>query len=129
MIKETIAPNAKTEMEYLKDGRILILRLHGFIKTEEMKRDMALLNQTIEERGVQALLVNHHDAKVFSAEIQSMIAQNRSAMGRKGVRKIAVILPEDIFALAAIKKISHETPNIDVKTFQSETDGLNWLRD
>jgi len=51
-------------------------------------------------------------------------------MSSSGVKKIAVILPEDVFALAAISKIHGDTKLTGIQTslFHSEDEGLKWLR-
>jgi len=61
--------------------------------------------------------------------MQSLIASNAAQMTRSGIRKIAIVLPENIFALAAVSKIHGETSvaGIEAALFSSETDGVKWL--
>lgn len=130
MMKDKMATKNSTEFIYQTDGSLLIVRFHGFQKPEEAAKDNLILSETIRQKRVRLILINQKDIKVLSGEIQSMIVDNASRLVNSGVKKLAVVMPEDVFALAAISKIHGESKltGIPIQLFSSEKDGLEWLR-
>lgn len=130
MTSEKIVNSTSMELYYQTSDSILVARFHGFLKPGDAAKDTLVLLQTIQQRKVRLILVNQRDIKVLSREMQSFIAGNASEMVKNGVKKIAVVLPKDVFALAGVSKIHSElkTPGIEVIQFATEEEGLNWLR-
>jgi hypothetical protein len=130
MNKEKIATNTTTEFLYQTDGSILIVRFRGFLKPGEAAKDRLVINEAIHQKKVQLILINQRDIKVLSREMQSFIMNNAPEMVQMGIKKMAIVLPEDVFALAGVSKIQNESNirGIEMGTFISEEAGLNWLR-
>lgn len=125
-----ISTNNNTEFIYQAEGSLLIVRMSGFQKSEQAAKDNLILMETILRKRVRSLLMNQRDVKVLSQEMQSWIVGNAATLLNSGVVKMAVVLPEDVFALAAISKIHGDTKlrGIENKLFKSEEEGLKWLR-
>jgi hypothetical protein len=130
MAKEKITTSTRTELFYQTEDSVLIVRFHGFLKPEEAAKDRQVLNETIRQKKIRLILLDQRDIKVLSKEMQSFIINGAGEMAQNGIKKMAIILPEDVFALAGISKIHSEfkTPAIEMTHFTSEEDGLNWLR-
>lgn len=130
MNKDSIATKTNTEFIYQAEGAVLIVRFHGFQKPDEAAKDSQVLAQTIRQKKVRSLLINQRDIKVLSGEVQSLILDNAAKVGDSGVKRVAVVVPDDVFALAAVSKIHHQskTAGVAVQLFSSESDGLEWLR-
>lgn len=130
MNNNRISNNNNTEFIYQAEGSLLIVRLSGFQKSEQAAKDNLIIIETIRKKQVRALLMNQRDIKVLSKEMQSWIIDNAAVMLNSGIKKMAVVLPEDVFALAAISKIHGDTKltGIENKLFNSEEEGLKWLR-
>jgi hypothetical protein len=111
------------------NGSILIVRFHGFLKPDEVTRNSILLVQTIHQNKVRSILMDQRDLKVLSKEVQWFITQSAKELMQSGIKKVAVLLPENVFALAGITKINSElqVPDIEVRHILSETAGLTWL--
>ncbi|HEY8934045.1 MAG TPA: hypothetical protein VIM65_02450 [Cyclobacteriaceae bacterium] len=126
-----ISTHSNIELVYQADSSILIVRIHGFQKAENAVKSKVMLNELIDQKKIRLILVNQKDIKVLSKEMQLFIAGYASEIVQKGIRKMAVVLPEDLFALAGVNKIHSETkiPDLEMKTFTSEERGLNWLRE
>ncbi|HTJ51889.1 MAG TPA: hypothetical protein VL443_20655 [Cyclobacteriaceae bacterium] len=129
MTKEKIVASTSMELFYQPEDSILIVRFHGFLKPAEAFKDRLLLNDTIRQKKIQLLVINQRDIKVLSSEMQSFIVKTASEMVKHGIKKIATVLPEDVFALAGVSKIQNEfhTPGIEIANFASEESGVNWL--
>lgn len=130
MAREKITTSTSSELFYQPEDSILIVRFHGFLKPAEAAKDRLVLNEIIRQKKIRLMLIDQQDIKVLSKEMQSFIISNAGEMAQNGVRKMAITLPKDVFALAGVSKIHSEfkTPGIEVTSFASEEDGLNWLR-
>jgi hypothetical protein len=130
MVIEKIATSASMELSYQTEGSILIFRVHGFLKPGEAAKDGLTLNEAISKKKIRRILIDQRGIKVLSKEMQSFIIGSANEMAQKGIKKMAILPPEDVFALAGISKIQSEfkTPGIEIANFSSEEEGLNWLR-
>ena len=130
MANERIKTNTSTELFYQTEDSILIARFHGFLKPGEAAKDRLVLHETIRQKKIRLILLNQRDIKVLSKEMRSFIINSAGEMAQNGVKKIAITLPEDVFALAGVSKIHSEfkIPGIEMAHLASEEEGLNWLR-
>jgi hypothetical protein len=130
MNKDSIATKTNTEFIHQVDDSLLIVRFHGFLKFEEAAKDNLILIDTVRQKRVRRLLINQRDIKVLSKEMQSLIVDNAATMANSGLKKLAVVLPEDVFALAAVSKIHSQSKitGVTIQLFSSESDGVEWLR-
>ena len=126
-----ISTHNNMEITYHAESSILILRIHGFQKAENAAKSKEMLNELIHQKKIRLILINQKDIKVLSKEMQLFIAGYASEIVQKGIKKMAIVLPEDLFALAGVNKIHSETkiPDLEMKTFTSEEQGLNWLQE
>jgi len=130
MNNDSIATKTNTEFIYQTEGSILIARFHGFQKPDEAAKDNQVLDQTIRQKRVRALLINQRNIKVLSGEMQSLILDNAAKVVDRGVKRVAIVMPEDVFALAAVSKIHSQSKiaGVAVQLFSSEPDAVEWLR-
>ena len=130
MVTEKIATGTSMELSYQSADFILVFRVHGFLKPDEAARDRLILHEAISKKKAQLLLVDQRDIKVLSKEMQSFVISSANEMVRMGIKKMAIILPQDVFALAGVSKIQREfkTPGMEIAHFTSEEEGMNWLR-
>ncbi|AYB31895.1 hypothetical protein [Chryseolinea soli] len=130
MNNDSIATKTNTEFIYQTEGSILIARFHGFQKPDEAAKDNQVLDQTIRQKRVRALLINQRNIKVLSGEMQSLILDNAAKVVDRRVKRVAIVMPEDVFALAAVSKIHSQSKiaGVAVQLFSSEPDAVEWLR-
>lgn len=130
MNNDVIFSNRYAELIYQADDSLLIVRLKGFQKPERAAQENLILMETIRQKRVRSVVINQRDIKVLSQQMQSWIVDNASVMLNSGVMRMAVVLPEDVFALAAISKIHGDAKlkGIENKLFNSEEEALKWLR-
>lgn len=130
MTKDRISTSINTELIYQAEGSLLIVRFYGFQRSEQAAKDNQAIVETVRQKRVRLLLINQRDIKVLSREMQSLIVDNAAKMVNSGVKKVAVVLPEDVFALASVSKIHSESKltGIAIQSFSSEGDAIEWLR-
>ncbi len=128
--ESTINPKTKTELLYWTEEQMLIVRFKGFIKNEDGLKDIRAIDDAFQNKPVKLLLINQRAMKVLTAEMQSVIVQKVSELVRKGINKMAFVLPEDIFAIASISKMKNEnkTDGVEINEFHTEADAEAWLR-
>ena len=130
MSNAIINTKTKTELLYRKEEQMLIARFNGFIKNEDGLKDIRAIDDAFQNKPVKLLLINQRAMKVLTAEMQTVIVKRVSELVRKGIKKLAFVLPEDIFAIASVSKMKNEnkTDGVEIKEFHSEEQALLWLR-
>jgi hypothetical protein len=107
----------------------LKLKFSGFLKVSNLAAVTSFMEAYSKSNLCDMLLIDHSELKVLSREVQEYLAKVVFVIESKGVKRIAVIEAEDIFAKAGFDKIHKET-HVDRVTravFHSEKAALEWL--
>jgi anti-anti-sigma regulatory factor len=129
MSEDLIAKSGNMEIRQLPNSLILVIRIHGFIKSGDFKKDQQMLHDTIKKRRINRLLINQQELKVMSQEVLEFLMHSVDDFAKNGIRKMATVSPKDPFAQAGIAKIksSAKDATIEIREFPSEVAALEWL--
>lgn len=107
----------------------LKLKFAGFLKVTDLTAVTAFMDTYSKNNLCDMLLMDHSELKVLSREVQEYLAKVVSIIESKGVKRIAVIAAEDIFAKAGFEKLQKEIhPDRTTRViFHSEKAALEWL--
>ena len=127
----TIKPIFKEEhCEITEVGpHALKLKFSGFLKVVNLVSVQAFMDTFTKSHPCDLLLIDHSGLKVLSKEVQEYMSKTISHIADKGVKRIAIIEAEDVFAKAGFEKLNREAHNDDITrvVFHSEKDALEWL--
>lgn len=130
MKEEKLSTTNNMELVYLPESSVLVMRIKGFLRASEFPTERERINQTIRQKNIRNIVLNQSGMLVLSKEMQTFLIQTSSDMIRNGIKKLAAIPPKDLFAQAGLAHIISQTKTdaIEIKEFQSETEGIAWTR-
>ncbi len=107
----------------------LKLKFSGFLKVVNLVSIQAFMSAFTRNHPCEMLLIDHSGLKVLSKDVQEYMTSTIAHIASKGVKRIAMIEAEDVFAKAGFEKIHREvsTDNITRVVFHSEKAALEWL--
>ena len=107
----------------------LKLKFSGFLKVVNLVSIQAFMSAFTRSHPCEMLLIDHSGLKVLSKDVQEYMTNTIAHIASKGVKRIAMIEAEDVFAKAGFEKIHREvsTDNITRVVFHSEKAALEWL--
>lgn len=127
--EEVIYSSAKMELSIVHK-RILRITLRGFQQLSEAVRDHTLISQALKDHKVNLLMVDQRLLKVLSEDLKVFFVQAIQETSQNGIRKIAVLQPENIFARSSMSSVeSQSSPHkaYQRKHFSDETEAIYWL--
>jgi hypothetical protein len=138
MAIETITPNSlKTVMNekflhiaYEQQTGILYVKWIGFLRLDDVKKGGNFLVEFITNNRVTKNLNNQTALKVLSADVQQYLTtQLFPQIEKAGMRKVGVLLSEDVFAQATVNNVNAKVTlgNLSLQTFGSEKHCKEWL--
>lgn len=127
----TIQPIFKDEhCEITQIGpRALKLKFSGFLKVANLASVQTFMDTFTRNNPYELLLIDHSGLKVLSKEVQDYMSNTITTIATKGVKRMAIIEAEDVFAKAGFEKLHREVSTDRVKrvVFQSEKAAQEWL--
>jgi hypothetical protein len=138
MAIETITPNSlKTLMNekflhiaYEQQTGILYVKWIGFLRLDDVKKGGDFLVEFITNNRITKNLNNQTELKVLSADVQQYLTtQLFPQIEKAGMRKVGVLLSEDLFAQATVNNVNAKVTlgNLSLQTFGSEKLCKEWL--
>ena len=138
MAIETVTPNSlKTVMNekflhiaYEQQTGILYVKWIGFLRLDDVKKGGNFLVEFITNNRVTKNLNNQTALKVLSADVQQYLTtQLFPQIEKAGMRKVGVLLSEDVFAQATVNNVNAKVTlgNLSLQTFGSEKLCKEWL--
>lgn len=127
MLPRTLSQEQHYEITQITNHAIKIT-FNGFLKVTDLTSLSTFMNTFSKYNRIDLLLVDQTSLKVLSREVQIHLAKTIS-IASKGLKKIAIIEAEDIFAKAAFDKLRREAEHDEVTraVFHSEKTALKWL--
>jgi hypothetical protein len=107
----------------------LKLKFTGFLKVSDLAAVTAFMDTYSKNNLCDMLLLDHSALKVLSKEVQEYLAKTVAIIESKGIKRIAVIEADDVFAKAGFDKIQKEAhvDRITHVAFHSEKAAQEWL--
>ncbi|MFD1003356.1 hypothetical protein ACFQ21_28780 [Ohtaekwangia kribbensis] len=107
----------------------LKLKFSGFLKVTNLAAVTAFMDTYSKNNLCDMLLIDHSELKVLSREVQEYLAKVVFVIESKGVKRIAVIEAEDVFAKAGFEKLQKgiHVDRVTRVVFHSEKAALEWL--
>lgn len=107
----------------------LKLKFTGFLKVVNLVSVQAFMDAFTKNHPCELLLIDHSGLKVLSREVQEYMSKTLIRIAGKGVKRIAMIEAEDVFAKAGFEKLHREAhaESITRVAFHSEKAALEWL--
>jgi hypothetical protein len=105
------------------------IKFSGFLKVANLAAVTSFMDTFTKQNPCDLLLVDHFELKVLSKEVQEYLTKVIAVISGKGIKRLAIIKADDIFAKAGFEKIHKEvhTDSIEYATFHSEKDAMEWL--
>jgi predicted enzyme involved in methoxymalonyl-ACP biosynthesis len=130
-VKENVLLNESfVKIWHDTETQILHANWKGFLQPNQVKKGCDVMTEYIKKKGVSLHLSNHMELKVLSKEVQEYLTQQWfPATEKVGLRKIAALVSEDVFAKATVDKVNStgKVGKLTIATFNSEYDSENWL--
>jgi hypothetical protein len=128
MSQQAVYQNASCSIT-LVDGKILHIKQSGFLHLSQVvEMDKASL-ELIARNNIHLMLIDQSELKVLSKEIQDYLVHKISNLEKIGIKKVAILEPENIFAKLTVEKIhreAHIQPSF-AKYFASKSSASIWL--
>ena len=125
--------NKYGKFEYIRDKKLVIVSCFpstGHMTDEEYKQLATKLAEVYEEYKPQIVLVRHQDFNfLITPEIQEWINKNViSKLKEAGTKKVAFIVPQDIFAQVSVEQtVSDRNLPFEKRFFEDEDSAMKWL--
>lgn len=131
MDKKSIFKKSYVEIFYDATDKIIIARWIGFLKIDDLKVGCGELTSFIKKNNVKKHLSDHSQLKVLSKDVQEYLGKHWfPEVERSGLRKIAALVSEDVFAQATVNTVNKASVGkLQINTYPSEKQCLNWLNE
>lgn len=115
-----------------EDGKVLTAKWIGYLKLDDVQKGCGFLTDFIKKNpGVQHLS-DHTQLKVLSKEVQDYLTGVWfGEVANIGLKKIAVLVSEDVFAQATVNKVNTKAQINDLKvnTYGTRSQCIDWLKE
>lgn len=107
----------------------LKLKFSGFLKVANLVSVQAFMDAFTKNYPCDLLFIDHSGLKVLSKDVQDYMSKTITHIANKGVKRIAMIEADDVFAKAGFEKLHREVHNDNITraVFHSEKTALEWL--
>lgn len=119
--------NSNVRIEYDPSTKRLTQTWTGFISSKEFK---VAIDQTVafaEKNLVTSIISDTLNQGVVKPEDTEYAASVMPTLFRKGLRKMAFVIPENIFTQLSLKKFADKERNENVQYFKSVSDAQKWI--
>lgn len=120
------------EISFDDENNIIVSKWMGFLNLETTKKGCDAMVSFVSKNRVTKNLSDQSTLKVLSKEVQGyLVSEAFPALDKAGLRKLAVLVSEDVFAKATVENVNTATKmgNILVKTFNTRRDCIEWLNE
>lgn len=120
------------EITYDDANSIIVAKWSGFLKLDNTQKGCNVMVDFVRKNKILKHLSDQSTLKVLSKEVQGyLVTEAFPALDKAGLRKLAVLVSEDVFAKATVDNVNTATKmgNISIKTFNSRKDCIDWLNE
>lgn len=121
------------EITYDDANSIIVAKWSGFLKLDSTKKACDNMVDFVKKNKVTKHLSDQSTLKVLSKEVQGyLVTEVFPALDKAGLRKLAVLVSEDVFAKATVENVNTNATkmgNITIKTFNTRRDCIDWLNE
>ena len=111
----------------VREDGIVSVKLKGFLKPDQMKKSLSAIHQAVTGNDkLKLLLIDQKELKVLSKEVQDHLIQEIVKLGAY-ILRVAVIKPDDPFALAGMNAVESSAQANKGKNFAHEGEAIEWL--
>lgn len=118
------------KLTYDPADKVIIAKWMGFLKFEDLKRGCEVMNEKIKQEGLTRHISDQSELKVLAKELQEYIGGVWfDEVEKLGLRKIAILVAEDVFAQATVNKVNTQAQfrQLQIQTFGSLEKCYQWL--
>lgn len=119
------------KVSYHSDTKAIVLEWIGFATKEQFQEACNASLDLLIDKQTDRLLVNNKQSKVVSSENQAWLNNIWLPKAyKKGHRKSAIVIAEDIFNQVAVKQIVNQMDQgkVIIQFFQTQDSALEWLK-
>ncbi len=112
------------------ENRIICAKWIGFLRIEDTKRACRVLIDFARQNRVTLHLSEQTELRVLSKEVQEyLVGTCIPELEQHGIRKLAVLVAEDIFAQATVSNVNTKAVagKLQINTFGSAYKAHDWL--
>jgi hypothetical protein len=127
---QTVLKESFVHISFDAENRIIYAKWTGFLKIEETKRACRTLIDFTRQNRVTLHLSEQTELKVLSKEVQEyLVGTCFPELEQNGLRKVAVLLSEDIFAQATVSNVNTKATvgKLQINSFGSANKAHDWL--
>jgi hypothetical protein len=128
----TIFQDSFAHIYYASADGIIHAEWNGYLKPEDTRRACKTLIDFVTENQVSLHLSAHAGLKILSLPIQEfLIIYVLPALEKGGLRKMAVLLSEDVFAQATVENVHGRAccQRLEIRSFASSGAATKWLKE
>jgi predicted hydrolase (HD superfamily) len=129
---QTLLNEKSVKLSYDSASKVIIAKWIGFLKMDDLKRGCELMNNQIRTDKITRHISDQTELKVLAKELQEYIGGVWfDEVEKLGLRKIAILVAEDVFAQATVNKVNTHAQfrNLQIQTFGSLEKCYQWLKD
>jgi len=129
---QTIFNEKFARITYDPAKKVIISKWIGFLKLDDLKKGFEAMDKQIRTEKVALHISDQTELKVLAKEVQEYIATVwMNDVEKIGLRKIAILVADDVFAQASVSKVntSAQIRNLKIQTFNSLEKCYTWLNE
>lgn len=127
---KTLMDEKFIHVSYEQQTDILYVKWMGFLRLEDVKKGGNFMLEFITKNRVTKNFNNQTELKVLSTDVQQYLTtQLFPQIEKAGLRKIGVLVAEDVFAQATVNNVNAKVTvgNLSLQTFGAERLCKEWL--
>ena len=127
---QTVLKESFVHISFDTENRIINAKWTGFLRIEDTKRACKVLIDFTKQNQITLHLSEQTELKVLSKEVQEyLVATCIPELEQNGIRKVAVLVAEDIFAQATVSNVNTKAMvgKLQINTFGSALKAHDWL--
>ncbi|WKN31957.1 hypothetical protein PZB74_01120 [Porifericola rhodea] len=129
---KAIYSDSCAEITFDETNKIVVAKWSGFLKLDTTKKACDAMVKFVKENRVNKHLSDQSTLKVLSKEVQGyLVGEAFPELDKAGLRRLAVLVSEDVFAKATVDNVNNATMmgNIKVKTCNSKKECIEYLNE
>ena len=128
--KQVLFNEKYCEVYYEEDKNIITAQWIGYLQIDQVKEGCEQISKFIKRNPGVTHLSDHTRLKVLSTEVQNYLTGMWfQEVANLGLKKIAVLLSEDVFAQATVNKVNTAAmvDKLQINTFGTRSQCIEWL--
>jgi hypothetical protein len=118
------------EVSFEEENRIITAQWIGYLRPDDVRTGCRKVTEFISKNNISKHISNQTQLKVLSKEVQAYLTEEWfTDVARAGLKKIAIIVANDIFAQATVSNVNTKAGNLQICAFHSEKDAIQWLNE